>query len=158
MTVRCVTSGPVEEIGRLAALLAPTAPDDAARLVALRDALVLPDCPVQAVHGDAHLGNVVVTTGPASAGSTGRSRGAARSPGTSPASSISDGRSASCRERDRAARSLPTARTTRTRSRRGCPSVALWAAAWGLVGGLEVDEWNENARRRLAWVDARLRG
>ena len=37
------------------------------------------------------------------------------------------------------------------------PVVALWAASWGLVGGLDGREgWIEAARRRLAWLNDHL--
>jgi hypothetical protein len=36
------------------------------------------------------------------------------------------------------------------------PVVALWAAAWGLVGDVEGLGWGVDARRRLGWVEQRL--
>lgn len=53
--------GPVEEIGRLLSHAGPRWPDEAALVDRGAAELELPDLPVQALHGDAHLGNVVVT-------------------------------------------------------------------------------------------------
>jgi hypothetical protein len=38
------------------------------------------------------------------------------------------------------------------------PVVALWAAAWGIVGMAEGLMWGVNARRRLDWLEATLPG
>ena len=36
------------------------------------------------------------------------------------------------------------------------PVIALWAASWGVLGGLERPDWLAGAQRRLAWLDKRL--
>jgi Ser/Thr protein kinase RdoA (MazF antagonist) len=147
--------GPVEEIERLAALLAPHQPDEAARLRRLRDAIALPDLPVQAVHGDAHLGNVAMTSdglrwldweeswrGPV-------------------------GWDLACLEHQRRTFGQLTGEIGSALESYGpydadaveawLPVVALWAASWGLVGGLEGRErWTDTARTRLAWLEDRL--
>jgi hypothetical protein len=38
------------------------------------------------------------------------------------------------------------------------PVVALWAAAWRIVGMAEGLMWGVNARRRLDWLEATLPG
>jgi len=147
--------GPIEEIGRLAGLLATHRPDDAARILALRDALDLPSLPTQPLHGDAHLGNVVVAAGrlrwldweeswrgplawdlaclvhrQVTFGEGGDEiAGAVAGYGPYDADGVDA----------------------------WMPAYALWAAAWGFVGDVDgLDWWIEGARRRLAWVEDRL--
>jgi aminoglycoside phosphotransferase (APT) family kinase protein len=55
--------GPLVEIDRLIERIAPHRPRAAEELRSFRAAVVVPDGPVQAVHGDAHLGNVFVVPG-----------------------------------------------------------------------------------------------
>ena len=97
-------------------------------------------CPIQALHGDAHLGNVVVDAA-GSAGSTGRSRGAGRSPGTSPASSTAARRSASATSEIGALRGYGPYDADAVEA--WLPVVALWAAAWGWSGEVEGLDWSE---------------
>jgi aminoglycoside phosphotransferase (APT) family kinase protein len=147
--------GPIEEIGRLAGLLGTHRPDDAARILALRDALDLPSLPTQPLHGDAHLGNVVVAAGrlrwldweeswrgplawdlaclvhrQVTFGEGGDEiAGAVAGYGPYDADGVDA----------------------------WMPAYALWAAAWGFVGDVDgLDWWIEGARRRLAWVEDRL--
>ena len=147
--------GPIEEIGRLAGLLGTHRPDDAARILALRDALDLPSLPTQPLHGDAHLGNVVVAAGrlrwldweeswrgplawdlaclvhrQVTFGEGGDEiAGAVAGYGPYDADGVDA----------------------------WMPAHALWAAAWGFVGDVDgLDWWIEGALRRLAWVEDRL--
>jgi hypothetical protein len=147
--------GPIEEIGSLAGLLGTHRPDDAARILALRDALDLPSLPTQPLHGDAHLGNVVVAAGrlrwldweeswrgplawdlaclvhrQVTFGEGGDEiAGAVAGYGPYDADGVDA----------------------------WMPAYALWAAAWGFVGDVDgLDWWIEGARRRLAWVEDRL--
>ena len=148
--------GPVEEIGRLAEVLRPLLPEEAARLLEMRSRLNLPDGAVQALHGDAHLGNVVLTP-----------RGVCwldweeswRGP---------IAWDLACLAHRRATYGQIAAETDRAFAGYGphdadavnpwLPAVALWAGAWGLVGEAEGLGWSEQARRRLAWVEERLGG
>ena len=143
--------GPVEEIGRLADVLAPHRPEDAHRLLELRDRLDLPDQPAQAVHGDAHLGNVVVTDlGPRWVDWEESWRGPIAW-------------DLACIEHQRRTFGQLTSEIEQALTAYGpydadavdawLPVVALWAAAWGLVGEVDGLGWSENARRRLAWVE-----
>lgn len=146
--------GPVEEIGRLAEVLRPHLPDDATRLLAMRDRLDLPDLPVQALHGDAHLGNVVLTPAGVSWLDWEESW---RGPVAWDLASL---------EHRRATFGERTAETEQAFAGYGpfdaaaveawLPVVALWAAAWGLVGEIEGLDWIDAARHRLAWVERRL--
>jgi hypothetical protein len=148
--------GRVEEIGRLAEVLRAHLPEEAARLLELRVRLDLPDPPVQALHGDAHLDNVVSTPdgvrwldweeswrGPVAW-------------------------DLACLEHRRTTFGQIATETDRAFAGYGphdanaispwLPVVALWAAAWGLVGEVEGLGWSEQARLRLAWVGGRLGG
>lgn len=144
--------GPVAEIDRLAALLAPHQPDDAALLIRLRDAIAVPDGPVQAVHGDAHLGNAAMTSGGLCWLDWEESwRGPIAW-------------DLACLEHQRRTFSERTSEIGRALASYGAydadaveawlPVVALWAASWGLVGGFDGREgWIDAARRRLAWLN-----
>jgi Ser/Thr protein kinase RdoA (MazF antagonist) len=149
-------AGPLEEIGRLADVLAPHLPADAARIRELRERLDLPDQPTQALHGDAHLGNVVVTDqGPRWVDWEESWRGPTAW-------------DLACIEHQRRTFGQLTSEIERALAAYGpydedavdawLPAVALWAAAWGLVGEVDGLGWSDNAHRRLAWVEDRLGG
>lgn len=73
-------NGPLGEISRILDVLGD--PDPRLRPEAERLTRTLPDGPAQALHGDAHAGNVIATPGGDLAGSTSRTPGAVRSAGT----------------------------------------------------------------------------
>jgi Ser/Thr protein kinase RdoA (MazF antagonist) len=148
--------GPLEEIGRLAVLLAPHQPGEARRLEELRSRLDLPDAPVQALHGDAHLGNVVAAAdgirwidweeswrGPLAWDLASLDHQA-----------VTFGQLEDQTRRAFAAYGPYDADAVRA----WLPAIALWAASWGLLGGLERPEWRAAARRRLGWIETRLGG
>ena len=147
--------GPVEEIGRLAALLAPHVPEQVALVLDLREAIVLPGLPIQALHGDAHLGNVVMT-------SDGLCWVDWEESWRGPI-----GWDLACLEHQRRTFGERTGDIELAFQGYGpydadaveawLPVVALWAATWGLVGAVEGREgWAEIARHRLAWLEERL--
>jgi Ser/Thr protein kinase RdoA (MazF antagonist) len=149
--------GPVEEIGRLAALLAPHRPEEAAHVIHLRDAIELPVLPAQAVHGDAHLGNVAMTSGGLCWLDWEESW---RGPIAWDLACLDHQRRTFGERTHEIGRALEGYGAYDAEAAEAwLPVVALWAATWGLVGGLEGREgWTENARRRLSWLEAHLSG
>lgn len=146
--------GPVGEIGRLAALLARDRPDDAAQLLGLRDRLDLPGLAVQALHGDAHLGNVVLTAGGPCWVDWEESW---RGPLAWDLACLDHRRRTFGELEGEIGRALAAYGSYDADAVEAwLPVVALWAAAWGLVGEVEGLGWSANARRRLAWVEERL--
>jgi Ser/Thr protein kinase RdoA (MazF antagonist) len=148
--------GPLDEIGRLVDVLATHSPKDAARIAELRARLVLPDLPVQAVHGDAHHGNVVMTAAGVRWIDWEESW---RGPVAWDIACL-EHRQATFGGFERETRDAVAAYgpIDADAVRAWLPVVALWAAAWGLVGGLERPDWTVAARRRIAWVASRLEG
>jgi thiamine kinase-like enzyme len=147
--------GPIEEIGRLADLLAVYRPDDAARILVLRDAIVLPDAIVQALHGDAHLGNVVVAAG--------RLRWldweeSWRGPIAWDLACLEHQRTTFGERGDEIGQALAGYGPYDAEAVDAwMPAYALWAACWGILGELDgLDWWAEGARGRLDWVERRL--
>ena len=149
--------GPVAEIGRLADLLATHGETaDAATIRELLGRLEVPDMPVQALHGDAHLGNVRLTAGGIRWIDWEESW---RGPVAWDLASL---------EHRRATFDELHGETRRAFEGYGphdaeaveawLPVVSLWAAAWGLVGEIDRLGWADSARRRLAWTTARLGG
>lgn len=146
--------GPIEEIDRLAQVLRSHRPDEAERLIALRDRLELPELPAQALHGDAHLGNVVVTTGGPLWVDWEESW---RGPLAWDLACLDHRRRTFGELSDEIERALLAYGSyDRDAVDAWLPAIALWAAAWGLVGEVESLGWSANARRRLDWVEARL--
>jgi hypothetical protein len=145
--------GPLEEIDRLAALVADRLPDEAARIRSLLARIVVPDLPVQALHGDAHLGNVVLTErGPTWLDWEESWRG----PVAWDLACLDHRRRVLGElipEIERAFEGY--GRYDRGAVEAWTPVVALWAAAWGIVGMAEGLMWGVNARRRLAWLEDR---
>ena len=149
--------GPVEEIGRLADVLAPHRPEEAARIRAVRDALDLPDLPVQPLHGDAHLGNVVVADGRLHWLDWEESwRGPlAWDIACLVHRQVTFGEGGA--EIRRAVDALGSFDAAAVDA--WMPAYALWAAAWGFVGDADgLDWWIEGARRRLAWAERAVGG
>ena len=148
--------GPVEEVGRLAEVLRSRLPDDAARLLELRDRLDLPHLPVQALHGDAHLGNVVRTTAGACWVDWEESW---RGPLAWDLACL-DHRRATFGETAEATQQAFAGYGSHDAEAIAAwlPVVALWAGAWGLVGEVEGLRWQPNARVRLDWVERTLDG
>jgi Phosphotransferase enzyme family len=147
--------GPIEEIGRLAKVLAAHRPDDAARILALRDALDLPSLPTQPLHGDAHLGNVVVAGG--------RLRWldweeSWRGPPAWDLACLVHRQLTFGEGGDEIAGAVAGYGPYDADGVDAwMPAYALWAAAWGFVGDVDgLDWWIDGARRRLAWVEERL--
>jgi len=147
--------GPVEEIGRLADLLdSHGEAADASTIRALVQRLDLPDGPVQALHGDAHLGNVRMTADGLRWLDWEESW---RGPVAWDLASL---------EHRRATFDELHRETRRAFDGYGpydadaveawLPVVSLWAASWGLVGELDGLGWRSSARRRLAWAEQRL--
>jgi hypothetical protein len=148
-------AGPIEEIRRLARLLAAHRPDDAARILALRDALDLPSLPVQPLHGDAHLGNVVVAAGQLRWLDWEESW---RGPLAWDLACLVHRQVTFGERSDEIGRAVAGYGPHDAEAVDAwMPAYALWAASWGLLGDLEgLDWWIEGARRRLAWVEDRL--
>jgi len=148
-------AGPVEEIERLAALLAPHQPDAAAHLLQLRESIALPDGPVQAVHGDAHLGNVAMTSGGLCWLDWEESW---RGPIAWDLACLQHQRQTFGELASEIGRALNGYGPYDAAAVEGwLPMVALWAASWGLVGGLEGRKhWTQAARLRLAWLENNL--
>jgi len=147
--------GPIEEIDRLAKLLAEHRPDDAARILALREALDLPSLPTQPLHGDAHLGNVVLAGG--------RLRWldweeSWRGPLAWDLACLVHRQVTFGEGGDEIGRAIAGYGPYDAEAVDAwMPAYALWAASWGLLGDLDgLDWWIEGARRRLAWVEDRL--
>jgi phosphotransferase family enzyme len=147
--------GPLDEIARLARLLAPHRPDEAARILALRERLDLPDLAVQPLHGDAHVGNVVVASG--------RLRWldweeSWRGPIAWDLACVEHRRATFGEAADDIQRALAGYGPYDADAVGAwMPAYALWAAAWGFLGDVDgLDWWVEGARRRLAWAEARL--
>ena len=149
--------GPLEEISRLARVLdAHGETRDAATVRELLERLDLPDAPVQALHGDAHLGNVRLTAGGLRWLDWEESW---RGPIAWDLASL---------EHRRATFDELHGETRRAFDGYGphdveaveawLPVVSLWAAAWGLLGELDGLGWGDSARRRLAWAESRLGG
>jgi Ser/Thr protein kinase RdoA (MazF antagonist) len=149
--------GPVAEIRRLADLLAAHGETvDAATIRELLGHLEIPDMPVQALHGDAHLGNVRLTGNGLRWLDWEESW---RGPVAWDLASL---------EHRRATFDELQGETRRAFEGYGphdaaaveawLPVVSLWAAAWGLVGEIDGLGWGESARRRLAWATGQLRG
>jgi hypothetical protein len=148
--------GPLDEIDRLAAHLTGRLPDEADRIRSLRTRIDVPRLPTQALHGDAHLGNVVSTD-----------RGLAwldweeswRGPIAWDLACLDHRRrvlNELAVETEAAFRGY--GRHDRDAVEAWAPVVALWAAGWGMVGVAEGVMWGVNARRRLAWLEATLPG
>lgn len=147
--------GPLEEISRLADMIEPRRPRDAARIRRLEAAIVLPDAPVQAVHGDAHLGNVHVGT----AGQVWIDwEESWRGPIAWDLAALDHRR----RVFDELHVEIGAAfgaygEVDGDAIAAWAPAVALWALAWGTFGAIELGEdISDNAKRRLRWLEQRL--
>ena len=148
--------GPIEEIGRLLELLVAHRPDEARRLGALTTRLDLPDLPVQALHGDVHLNNVATTADGIRWIDWEESW---RGPVAWDLASL-DHQRVTFGELQEATRLALAAYGPHDDEavEAWLPAFALWAAAWGMLGGLERPDWLAAARRRIDWVEARLGG
>ena len=148
--------GPIEEIGRVVALLAPHRLDGARRIDELRSRLVLPDLPVQALHGDAHLNNVVTTADGIRWVDWEESW---RGPIAWDLACLDHRRRTFGDRSDEIGRAIRAyGPYDRDAVDAWLPVVALWAAAWGLLGEADGLDWGPDARRRLDWVERRLGG
>jgi hypothetical protein len=146
--------GPIEEIGRLAEVLRRVRPDDANRLLELCERLELPDQRVQALHGDAHMGNVVVTDAGACWVDWEESW---RGPIAWDLACLEHQRRTFGQLLDEIGAALVAYGPHDVDAVEAwLPVVALWAAAWGLVGDVDGLGWSANATRRLEWVEQRL--
>jgi hypothetical protein len=149
--------GPLEEIRRLAELLTPWRPAEAARILAVREALVVPDLPVQPLHGDAHLGNVVVADG--------RVRWldweeSWRGPLAWDLACLVHRHVTFGGGGDEIVLAVDGYGTYDADAVDAwMPAYALWAAAWGFVGDVDgLDWWIEGAQRRLDWAERKVAG
>lgn len=143
--------GPLEEIDRLAAVVADRRPDEAGCVRSLRARLRLPDLPVQAIHGDAHLGNVVLTDGGLAWLDWEESW---RGPVAWDLAALDHRRRVLGELGPEIERALAGyGPFDRDAVDAWAPAVALWAAAWGIVGEAEGLAWGDNSRRRLAWLE-----
>lgn len=147
--------GPIAEIGRLADRIAPVRPAAAEEIRRFLSRIEVSDGPVQAVHGDAHLGNMFVGPerqvwidweeswrGPIAwdlAALDHQRRVFGQLAGPISAAFASYG------PVDDVAIDAWS------------PVVALWALAWGTAGAIELGESiSSNARTRRRWLRARL--
>jgi hypothetical protein len=146
--------GPLVEIERLAARIADWQPAEAARLRRLLERIDLPDLSGQALHGDAHLGNVVMSGSRVCWLDWEESW---RGPVAWDLAAL-DHRRRVLREKvagiGRAFDGY--GRHDAEAVEAWAPVVALWAAAWGVLGSQANPEWSKNTRRRLEWLERRL--
>jgi Ser/Thr protein kinase RdoA (MazF antagonist) len=148
--------GPIEEIRRLVELLVPHRPDEARRIEELTSRIVLPDLPAQAIHGDAHLNNVVTASDGIRWVDWEESW---RGPVAWDLACLDHQR------RTFGDRSAEIGRAIRAYGPYDrdavdawLPALALWAAAWGLLAEVDGLDWGPLARSRLDWVERRLEG
>lgn len=148
--------GPIAEVGRLIDLLDAHGRDEARRLGELSSRIVLPELPVQALHGDAHLNNVVT----ASDGIRWMDwEESWRGPIAWDLACLDHRRRTFGDRSDEIGRAIRAyGQYDRDAADAWSPVVALWAAAWGLLGEADGLDWGTDARRRLAWVERRLPG
>ena len=146
--------GPLDEIDRLAKLVAGERPGDAAHLRSLRARIEVPDLPVQAVHGDAHLGNVVMTR----AGICWMDwEESWRGPRAWDLAALDHRRRVLGEHGKEIERALDGyGEYDRDEVEAWAPAVALWAAAWGVLYAIATGELTREAVQRLAWLDERL--
>jgi Ser/Thr protein kinase RdoA (MazF antagonist) len=151
--------GPLEEIGRLAGVLDDRGETrDAATIRSLLDRVNPPRTPVQALHGDAHLGNVRMT---ASGLRWLDWEESWRGPVAWDLASLEHRRATFDELRDETRRAFEgygAGGYDAEAVEAWLPVVSLWAAAWGLVGELDGLGWGDSARRRLVWAASRLGG
>ena len=148
-------AGPLVEIDRLADLVATDRPGDAARLRAFRALLAPVDGPIQALHGDSHLGNVAMTR-----------QGLVwldweeswRGPAAWDLACLDHRRAVFGEIATEIAAAFdgfgPVDEAALDAWR---PAVALWAAAWGVLAATETGVLGERAVRRLDWLAERFR-
>ncbi|HEX5015619.1 MAG TPA: hypothetical protein VFV72_15850 [Candidatus Limnocylindrales bacterium] len=149
--------GPLEEIGRLSdALESYGERADAATIRGLLARVDVPVTPVQALHGDAHLGNVRLT---ASGLRWLDWEESWRGPVAWDLASLEHRRATFDELHDETRRAFDGYGPHDAEAVEAwVPVVSLWAASWGLVGALDGLGWDESARRRLAWAASQLGG
>src|SRR5262245_37346623 len=147
--------GPIEEAARLAAVLAPFRPDIGARILAALDALELPDLPVQAIHGDAHIGNVVMALGQLHWLDW---EEAWRGPVAWDLACLVHRQMTFGEGSDETGRAIAGYGSYDADAVDAwLPAYALWAASWGFLGELDgLDWWVEGARQRLSWAERKI--
>ena len=145
--------GPLAEIERLIEVARPVRPGLASRLREYRRRIEVPEGPVQALHGDSHLANVVATRDGLRWLDWEESW---RGPVAWDLASM-EHRHVVFGELSAEIGAAMTAygRVDRAAVDAWQPVVALWAAAWGIVGAGR-GELGDGAIRRLAWLDERL--
>lgn len=147
--------GPIAEIARLAERIAPQRPAAAEEIRGFLTRIVIPDGPVQALHGDAHLGNVFVE----------RERQvwidweeSWRGPVAWDLASLDHRRRVFGQLTGPIAAAFAAyGAVDGVAIDAWSPVVALWALAWGTAGAIELGESiSSNARTRRGWLRARL--
>jgi Ser/Thr protein kinase RdoA (MazF antagonist) len=146
---------PLTEVERLADVIEHDRPAEADRIRRFRAAIVVPLGPVQAVHGDAHLGNVLAT----SAGQVWIDwEESWRGPVAWDLASLDHRRRVFGEQRmeiDAAFAAYGDVDVAAIDA--WAPVVGLWALAWGTVGAIELgQDIPDYAKVRLRWLDGRL--
>jgi aminoglycoside phosphotransferase (APT) family kinase protein len=146
--------GPLAEIERLLVVAEDAKPADVDRLRAYAARVELPSLPAQPVHGDAHLGNVMVTTRGAVWGDWEESW---RGPVAWDLAALDHRR----RVHGELTGEIGAALRAYGAYDRGAVEawgdvVTLWAAAWGIVFARELPRLGEGTNRRLAWLAERF--
>jgi hypothetical protein len=148
--------GPIAEIERLTAVMEPVRPEAAAALRRGVAALRLPDLPVQAVHGDAHLGNVITTD----AGVVWIDwEESWIGPVAWDLACLDHRRRVFGELREEIGAALAAYGPFDQEAVDAyAPLVALWAAAWGMLIARPQAALSDGTRRRLGWLERELDG
>jgi Ser/Thr protein kinase RdoA (MazF antagonist) len=147
--------GPLAEVERLADLIPRDRPADADRIRRFRAAIVVPAAPTQAVHGDAHLGNVLAT-------SVGQVwidwEESWLGPVAWDLACLDHRRRVFGEQRTEIGAAFAAyGEVDEAAIDAWAPVVALWALAWGTAGAIELHEdISDNAKTRLRWLEARF--
>jgi Ser/Thr protein kinase RdoA (MazF antagonist) len=149
--------GPLVEIDRLAVLIEPARPEDAGRIRGFAARIDVPEAPTQAVHGDAHLGNVLPTVD----GQVWLDwEESWRGPTAWDLAALDHRRRVFGElipEIDAAFAAYGPVDAAAIDA--WAPVVALWALAWGTVGAIELgEEISDRARGRRAYLEALFSG
>jgi Ser/Thr protein kinase RdoA (MazF antagonist) len=147
--------GPLEEVARLAALIEPDRPDSAAWFREILARIEVPAAAAQALHGDAHLGNVLATaSGPVWIDWEESWRG----PLAWDHASLDHRRRVFGELADEIDAAFAAYGPVDAEAIDAwAPVVALWALAWGMRGALELGEdVSDRALARRAYLERRF--